>query len=95
MVPMSYPLLTHYERLAEIILHTLNKLPKPLVEIEVVACRSRKMELILESRTLSKLEVLIKIMKQRFQSWKANLILLKVVNLALQGHKAVSQTEKN
>jgi hypothetical protein len=35
---MSYPLLTHYERLAEIILHTLNKLPKPLVEIEVVAC---------------------------------------------------------
>jgi sensor histidine kinase YesM len=38
MVPMSYPLLTHYERLAEIILHTLNKLPKPLVEIEVVAC---------------------------------------------------------
>jgi hypothetical protein len=38
MVPLIYPLLTHYERLAELILHTLNKLPKPLVEIEVLAC---------------------------------------------------------
>ena len=38
MVPLIYPLLTHYERLADIILHTLNKLPKPLVEIEVIAC---------------------------------------------------------
>jgi hypothetical protein len=37
-VPLVYPLLTHYERIAEIILHSLNKLSKNFVENEVTCC---------------------------------------------------------
>ena len=37
-VPLVYPLLTHYELLAEIILHVMNKLSRSFVESEVKFC---------------------------------------------------------
>lgn len=37
-IPLVYPLLTHYELIAEKILHSLNKLTKTFVENEVTCC---------------------------------------------------------
>lgn len=37
-IPIVYPLLVHYERLAYYILHSLNKLTKKFVENEVKSC---------------------------------------------------------
>ena len=37
-VPLVYPLLTHFELLSEIILHAFNKLSKSFVENEVLCC---------------------------------------------------------
>lgn len=37
-VPIVYPLLIHYEKLAYYILHSLNKLTKKFVENEVKSC---------------------------------------------------------
>jgi hypothetical protein len=37
-IPLIYPLMTHYEHVTELILHTLNKLSRVFVENEVKCC---------------------------------------------------------
>jgi hypothetical protein len=37
-IPLVYPLLTHYETLASLVLHALNKLSRSFVEAEVKCC---------------------------------------------------------
>lgn len=37
-IPLVYPLLTHYETLASLVLHALNKLSRAFVEAEVKCC---------------------------------------------------------
>lgn len=39
-IPIVYPLLVHYEVLAYLILHSINKLTKKFVENEVKSCSS-------------------------------------------------------